>query len=116
METEWSAPREGLREQQMQYGWGCSVLVCGIESKQCVTNHVSPLPMTLWNTTARGMAGIHHSLIVAIFFFGAVGKYCTEQTHILFYAITEHQNCSYICLKILLSSLFLSFPSSWLLV
>lgn len=113
METEWSALREGLRERQRQYGWECSVLDCGREIEQRVTNNTSPLPTALCSSTSRGITVSHHNLIMGIL---AVWKYCIEQTHVPFRAITEHQNCSYLCLKILLSSLFLSFPSSWLLV
>lgn len=51
METEWSAPREGLREQQMQYGWECSMLDCGKEIKHWVTNSISPLPRSPWSST-----------------------------------------------------------------
>lgn len=38
METEWLAPWEGLRDQQMLYGWGCSMLDCGAEIEQWVMN------------------------------------------------------------------------------
>lgn len=34
METKWSALREGLRDQQMQYGQECSMLDCGTEIEQ----------------------------------------------------------------------------------
>lgn len=67
METEWSAPREGLREQQMQYGWECSMLDCGREIEQWVTNSISPLPTALWSSTSRGIIVSHHSLIMGIF-------------------------------------------------
>lgn len=55
METEWSAPWEGLRDQQMLYGWECSMLDCGAEIEQWVMNIMYPVPVTLWkSSSSRG--------------------------------------------------------------